>query len=154
MKMQVYLVGNHVIKLCLKEDGTLAAINGLRSQLQFYHELVQSKSSLRNCVPTLIATGILIKDGEEYRVLPWDGTSECPSVNRVEKVGKKRQQDVAEDYKITCRAKWSDSQIEKEETSMGQCNGSVNMRTSKEEEPILWPFLVEKRCEGTNLTQL
>ncbi|CAK9218145.1 unnamed protein product [Sphagnum troendelagicum] len=150
----VYLVGNHVIKLCLKEDGTLAAINGLRSQLQFYHELVQSKSSLRNCVPTLIATGILIKDGEEYRVLPWDGTSECPSVNRVEKVGKKRQQDVAEDYKITCRAKWSDSQIEKEETSMGQRNGSVNMRTSKEEEPILWPFLVEKRCEGTNLTQL
>ncbi|CAK9268959.1 unnamed protein product [Sphagnum jensenii] len=150
----VYLVGNHVIKLCLKEDGTLAAINGLRSQLQFYHELVQSKSSLRNCVPTLIATGILIKDGEEYRALPWDGTSECPSVNRVEKVGKKRQQDVAEDYKITCRAKWSDSQIEKEETSMGQCNGLVNMRTSKEEEPILWPFLVEKRCEGTNLTQL
>ncbi|CAK9871623.1 unnamed protein product [Sphagnum jensenii] len=150
----VYLVGNHVIKLCLKEDGTLAAINGLRSQLQFYHELVQSKSSLRNCVPTLIATGILIKDGEEYRVLPWDGTSECPSVNRVEKFGKKRQQDVAEDDKITCRAKWSDSQIEKEETSMRQCNGSVNMRTSKEEEPILWPFLVEKRCEGTNLTQL
>ncbi len=35
MKMQVYLVGNHVIKLCLKEDGTLAAINGLRSQVTF-----------------------------------------------------------------------------------------------------------------------
>ncbi len=123
-------------------------------QLQFYHELVQSKSSLRNCVPTLIATGILIKDGEEYRVLPWDGTSECPSsVNQFEKVGKKWQQDVPEDDKITCRAKWSDSQIEKEETSMGRC-GSVNMRTLKEEEPILWPFLVEKRCEGTNLTQL
>lgn len=122
-------------------------------QLQFYHELVQSKSSLRNYVPTLIATGILVKDGEEYRVLPWDGTSECPSVNRVEKVGKKRQQDVPEDDKIICRAKWSDSQID-DETSMGRCNGSVNMRTLKEEEPILWPFLVEKRCEGTNLTQL
>jgi hypothetical protein len=35
MEMQVYLVGNHVIKLCLKEDGTLAAINGLWSQVTF-----------------------------------------------------------------------------------------------------------------------
>lgn len=134
-------------------------------QLQFFALLHESDSALKTAIPTLIASGIVFPNANEYKVIAWDGSGGCPVPTEALHGGKKRQRDVIEVDKSRYRAMWSNAEVanasidehhEKSTAGFAAHNSSVPIgeKTSGKWEDLgLWPFLVEKRCEGTNLAQ-
>lgn len=127
-------------------------------QLQFYALLSGSGSELQKSIPSIVASGIVLPNGKGYKVIPWDGSTECPAGIDARNAGKKRQRDEIKFDKSRCRAKWSEVEFARVligennddiEDSLLENNGQENVVVA--EDPILWPFLVQKRCQGNNL---
>ncbi|EPS59334.1 hypothetical protein M569_15473, partial [Genlisea aurea] len=68
----VFLVGNYVIKIFV-EGGLEASLFGLGTEIEFYDLLIDSKSSLKNHIPAILASGIIDCENGSYRLSPWDG---------------------------------------------------------------------------------
>lgn len=130
-------------------------------QLQFYALLSGSGSELRKWIPPIIASGLVLPNGKGYKVIPWDGSAECLASIDARNIGKKRQRGELKFDKSRCRAKWSEAEFARvligennddNENSLLEKNAQESVVVA--EDPILWPFLVQKRCEGTNLDRV
>lgn len=130
-------------------------------QLQFYALLSGSGSELRKSIPSIIASGLVLPNGKGYKVIPWDGSAECLAGIDARNIGKKRQRGEQQFDKSRCRTKWSEAEFAG--VSIGENNddneNSLLEKNAQEsvvvaEDSILWPFLVQKRCEGTNLDRV
>ncbi|BBN10747.1 histone arginine demethylase JMJD6 [Marchantia polymorpha subsp. ruderalis] len=146
----VYLVGEYVIKIYIQEGGPDASIEGLGSELNLYALLKESGSSLQQVIPEFVASGILYPVGDNYKAVSWDGTGDCSLVYKKDMpAGKKRHRDSIKNANLRVRTKWSaNSNALKVLNSTGCESGD------EEEEIKLWPYLITKRCEGTNLSEV
>ncbi|XP_057786261.1 lysine-specific demethylase JMJ21 [Salvia miltiorrhiza] len=68
----VYLIDDYVIKI-FAEGGLEASLYCLGTELEFYSIVHKSNYSLKNYIPSVLASGILLSENGSYRVLPWDG---------------------------------------------------------------------------------
>jgi len=131
-------------------------------QLQFYSLLNKTDSKLRDTIPSLVASGIVLPDGIDYKVLPWDGSGEFPIVHEVPSNGKKRQRDISEVDKSRCRTKWSKTEFSRasidesndDEDSEYPESKNCGRQTAEEEDLIFWPYVVQKRCDGSILDRV
>lgn len=129
-------------------------------QLQFYALLSGSDSELRKSIPSIIASGLVLPNGKGYKVIPWDESAECLAGIDARNIGKKRQRGEVKFDKSRCRTKWSEAEFARvligennddNENSLLENNAQESVVA---QDLILWPFLVQKRCEGTNLDRV
>ncbi|KAG0565056.1 hypothetical protein KC19_8G160000 [Ceratodon purpureus] len=152
----VYLLGDFAIKLCVEEGGPWVAIDGLRSELQFYSLLNKTDSKLKDTIPSLVASGIVLPDDMDYKVQSWDGSGEFPVVYEGQSIGKKRQRDISEFDNSDCRTKLSEAEfarvsIDKNNFDKDPELPESNSCIGEEDGPMFWPYIVQKRCDGSNL---
>lgn len=128
-------------------------------QLQFYSLLNKTDSKLRDSIPSLVASGIVLPDVMDYKVRPWDGSGEFPVIYEAQSMGKKRQRDSLEFDKGRCRTKWSETEFLKvsigknddvEKSELPESESCIG-QSAEEEDPMFWPYIVHKRCDGSNL---
>lgn len=131
-------------------------------QLQFYSYLNKTDSKLRDTIPSLVASGIVLSDGIDYKVQPWDGSGEFPIVHAGPSIGQKRQRADAEVDKSRCRSKLSEIQFagvpiddnNYDEDSEHPESKNCGQKMAEEDDPIFWPYIVQKRCDGSNLDRV
>lgn len=131
-------------------------------QLQFYSLLNKADSKLRDTIPCLVASGIALPDGIDYKVQPWDGSGEFPTVHEVPSIGKKRQRAISAVDRSRCRTKLSETEFgrvsidENNDNEDSEHPESTNCDPQRDEEddPIFWPYVVQKRCDGSILERV
>nr|XP_024381426.1 F-box protein At1g78280-like isoform X2 [Physcomitrium patens] len=149
----VFVVGDFVIKLCVEEGGPWLAIDGLRSELRFYSLLNKTDSKLKDAIPSLVASGIVSPDGKDYKVQPWDGYDDRFTVNETQHIGKKRHRNISEFDKSRCRIKCSETEFVRVSIDDNNevCEYPEKESTEMDDDAIFWPYIVHKRCDGTNM---
>lgn len=120
-------------------------------QLQFYSLLNKTDSKLRDTIPSLVASGIVLPDGIDYKVQPWDGSGEFPIVHEVPSIGQKRQRDISEVDESRCRTKRSETEFTRVSIDKNNDDGR---QMAEEDDPIFWPYVVQKRCDGSILDRV
>ncbi|KAK6116151.1 hypothetical protein DH2020_008420 [Rehmannia glutinosa] len=138
----VYLIDDYVIKI-FAEGGLEASLYGLGTELEFHHLLHNLKSSLKNYIPSVLASGILLFENGSYRVLPWDGRG-IPEVIANSNLISLKQKEV--DYPFGV---WGKKQFEYQNAGRplhesGDCGKSS----------FMWPYIVTKRCSGRIFAEL
>lgn len=131
-------------------------------QLQFYSLLTKTDTKFRDTIPRLVASGIVLPDGIDYKVQPWDGSGEVPIAHDVPIVGKKRQREILELDRSRCKTKCSDSDFarvsfdENNDKEDSEHPGSKNcgQQMAEEDDPIFWPYIVQSRCDGCILERV
>ncbi|KAK4434216.1 F-box protein [Sesamum alatum] len=132
----VYLIDDYAIKI-FAEGGLEASLYGLGTELEFLNVLRNMNSSLKNYIPSVLASGILLLKNGSYKVLPWDGRG-IPEVIASSNLISIKHKEV--DYPFGV---WGKKQFEyqiagKPLHESGNCGKSYSM----------WPYIVTKRCRG------
>ncbi|KAL7085513.1 hypothetical protein ACP275_14G285000 [Erythranthe tilingii] len=138
----VYLMDDYVTKIFV-EGGLEASLYGLGTELEFHHLLSNSTSSLKNYIPSVLASGILVFENGSYRVIPWDGRG-IPEVIASSNLISPQHKEV--DYPFGV---WGKKQFEYQiagtpSHELGNCDKSSSM----------WPYIVTKRCRGKIFAEL
>ena len=128
-------------------------------QLQFYSLLNKTGSKLRDTIPSLVASGIVLPNDMDYKIQPWDGSGEFPVVHEAQSIGKKRQRNISKFEKSMCKTKWSATEFarisidESDYDKYSQLSEPKSCigRSAEKDDPVLWPYIVHKRCDGSNL---
>ncbi|CAL9064525.1 unnamed protein product [Musa banksii] len=123
----VYLVSDYVIKL-FAEGGLNSSIHSLGTELQFYHLLQHTNSSLKDHVPEVFASGLLSEENGFLKIFPWDGKGVPDVIANCKLIG-----DCMKDsfpFGI-----WSKKKIELADAGSIPCTK-------------MWPYIVTKRCKG------
>jgi hypothetical protein len=128
-------------------------------QLQFY-SLNKTDSKLRDTIPSLVASGVVLPEDMDYKVQSWDGSGEFPVVLEAQSIGKKRQRDISELDKSECRTKLSETEFARvsihkndgdEDSELPESKSCNGQSAEKGDDPIFWPYIVHKRCDGSNM---
>ncbi|GFP93353.1 F-box protein at1g78280 [Phtheirospermum japonicum] len=132
----VYLIGDYVIKIFV-EGGVEASLYGLGTELEFHNLLSNQNSSLKNCIPSVLASGILLFENGSYRVLTWDGRGIPEVIASTNLVSLKPKED---DYPFGV---WGKKQFEYQ-------NAGKPLHESVDcgQRSSMWPYIVTKKCSG------
>lgn len=122
-------------------------------QLRFYSLLNKTDSKLKDAIPSLVASGIVSPDGKDYKVQPWDGYDDRFTVNETQHIGKKRHRNISEFDKSRCRIKCSETEFVRVSIDDNNevCEYPEKESTEMDDDAIFWPYIVHKRCDGTNM---
>ncbi|XP_024388879.1 lysine-specific demethylase JMJ21 isoform X3 [Physcomitrium patens] len=152
----VYFVGDFVIKLCVEEGGPWVATDGLRTELQFYSLLNETGSPLKDTIPSLVASGIVLPDGKDYKVEPWNGYEDCSRVVEAHSVGMKRSRNISKLDKSRYRTNCSEAELAKVsiDDNAKDAEYNENQITGLNDETVFWPYIVHKRRDGTNMDRV
>ncbi|KAL6578361.1 hypothetical protein OROMI_010689 [Orobanche minor] len=132
----VYLIGDYVMKI-FAEGGLEASLYCLSTELEFYNLLDNLNSSLKNCIPSVLASGIVVFENGSYRVSPWDGRY-LPEVIANSNLISIKQKEVDFPFGV-----WGKKQFEYEIAGKPLHElGDGGKRT------LMWPYIVTKRCRG------
>ncbi|KAL8030270.1 hypothetical protein ABFX02_14G275400 [Erythranthe guttata] len=138
----VYLMDDCVTKIFV-EGGLEASLYGLGTELEFHHLLNNSTSSLKNYIPSVLASGILVFENGSYRVIPWDGRG-IPEVIASSNLITPLHKEV--DYPFGV---WGKKQFEYQIAGTPS-HESANCGKSSS----MWPYIVTKRCRGKIFAEL
>lgn len=138
----VYLIEENVIKIYV-EGGLESSLHCLSTELEFYNLLKQVKSSLKEYVPDVLASGFISLDNGSCTVVPWDG---------------KGVPDVIADFKPinencngygTSFGLWRKKlfDIKKAEFPVSEISSSSGSKK-------IWPYIVTRRCKGKMFAEL
>nr|XP_043615295.1 F-box protein At1g78280 [Erigeron canadensis] len=139
----VYLVGDNVVKIFV-EDGLEASLHALGTELEFYSLMQKSDCTLKNHVPNILASGIvLLKDGT-YKIMPWDGKG-VPDI-----IAKHRTMVLGTftDHEYPFGI-WSKKQFEYRKAGM-----SLEELAKAGGHSNIWPYIITKRCKGKIFAEL
>ncbi|XP_077249906.1 transferases, transferring glycosyl groups isoform X2 [Tasmannia lanceolata] len=131
----VYLIGDHAIKIYV-EGGLESSIHSLGTELEFYGLLSKVKSPLRDHIPEVLASGILVHENDSYRTMPWDGKGVPDAISMGNFIFGNHMGD-GFSFGV-----WSKTQFEFEKA--GNKNGPSNSTASTR----TWPYIITKRCKG------
>ncbi|XP_051118418.1 lysine-specific demethylase JMJ21 [Andrographis paniculata] len=139
----VYVVDDYVIKI-FAEGGLETSLYCLGTELEFHNLLNKLNSSLKNHIPTVLASGILIYENGSRRALPWDGRGILDVVTTSNSVSI-RYNEV--DYAFGV---WGKKLFEHE------IAGKLPLHelTNSEKSSSVWPYIVTEKCEGKIFTEL
>ncbi|KAG8369197.1 hypothetical protein BUALT_Bualt15G0126100 [Buddleja alternifolia] len=138
----VYLVDDYVIKIFV-EGGLEASLYGLGTELEFHSLLQTLNFSLKNYIPSVLASGILLSENGSYRVLPWDGSSIPEVISSSNLISMKNEE---ADYPFGV---WGKKQFEYQQAGRSLLkSGNCGKSTS------IWPYIVTKRCRGKIFAEL
>ncbi|XP_042493382.1 F-box protein At1g78280-like isoform X2 [Macadamia integrifolia] len=132
----VFLVDGYVIKIYV-EGGLESSIHGLGTELEFYSLLYKVNSSLKDHIPSVLASGILIYENGSYKTVPWDGNGVPDVITKCNLVpGKSAENGFP--FGV-----WSKQQFEYREAGI-PIHELVNPVASTK----IWPYIITRRCEG------
>lgn len=100
-------------------------------------------SPLKNYIPGVLASGILLFENGLYTVFPWDGKGipeVIASCNFISIIHKKT------DFPFGV---WSKKQFECQNAGMSPCESGNSGKCS-----LIWPYIVTKRCRGKIYAEL
>ncbi|GER40263.1 bifunctional arginine demethylase andlysyl-hydroxylase JMJD6 [Striga asiatica] len=132
----VYLIGDYVVKI-FAEGGLEASLYGLGTELEFQNLLNHQNSSLKNCIPSVLESGILVSENGSYRVFPWDGRG-IPEVIASSNLISVNQTDVDYPFGVLGKKQFEYQNAGKPLHNSGDCSKSS----------FMWPYIVTKRCRG------
>ncbi|KAM7516848.1 hypothetical protein LguiA_006431 [Lonicera macranthoides] len=138
----VYLVCDNVIKIYV-EDGLEASLNALGTELEFYSLLSKFDSPLKNHVPGVLASGILVQENGAYTIVPWDGKG-VPDV--IAKCNMNPAKGTEVDFPFGV---WNKKQFEYSKSGMSIFE-SINSGACSS----IWPYIVTERCKGKILAEI
>lgn len=166
MSRQVYLIGDSVIKIYV-EGGLESSVHSLATevthsiaiilflffsfcftsyklyslslQLEFYGLVEKVKSPLRDHIPDILASGIVLHENGSYRTVPWDGKA-VP--DEIAKCGLIFGNCITEGFPLGV---WSKQlfQFQQDGRLMPDDRHTNSIASTK-----IWPYTVTKRCEG------
>ncbi|WOH02607.1 hypothetical protein DCAR_0521996 [Daucus carota subsp. sativus] len=137
----VYLVADNVIKIYV-EDGLEASLHSIGTELEFYSLLCEYGSSLKNHIPDVLASGIVIFERGSYKVKPWNGKGLPDIMDECDLNLDNISRDVDFPFGI-----WSKKQFEYR-------NAGTSEPSHFRGHPSVWPYIVTKRCKGKLLSEL
>lgn len=106
-------------------------------QLEFYNLVHKLDSSLKNCIPSVLASGILFSENGSYKVLPWDGQG-MPELIASSSVTSINHEDVDYPFGLWAKKKFEYENAGRPWSELGYC-----AKTS-----VVWPYIVTRRCRG------
>ncbi|KAK4489957.1 hypothetical protein RD792_000611 [Penstemon davidsonii] len=138
----VYLVAENVIKV-FAEGGLEASLYCLGTELEFHNLLHTLDSPLKNYIPTVVASGILLYENGSYRVLPWDGSSIPVGIDSSNLISIMHKE-VEYPFGV-----WGKKQFEYEKAGRPSYESEISGKSS-----LIWPYIVTKRCRGKIYAEL
>lgn len=125
-------------------------------QLQFYSLLNETGSPLKDTIPSLVASGIVLPDGKDYKVEPWNGYEDCSRVVEAHSVGMKRSRNISKLDKSRYRTNCSEAELAKVsiDDNAKDAEYNENQITGLNDETVFWPYIVHKRRDGTNMDRV
>ncbi|XP_043689976.1 F-box protein At1g78280-like [Telopea speciosissima] len=132
----VFLIDGYVIKIYV-EGGLEFSIHGLGTELEFYSLLYKVNCSLKDHIPSVLGSGILIYENGSYTTVPWDGNG-VPDV--IAKCNLVPGKSVADGYPFGV---WSKQQFEYREAGI-----SIHELVNSVACTKIWPYIITRRCEG------
>ncbi|XP_071710088.1 lysine-specific demethylase JMJ21 [Rutidosis leptorrhynchoides] len=138
----VYLVGDNVVKIFV-EDGLQASLHALGTELEFYNLMQKSESTLKNHVPTILASGIVCLENGVYNITPWNGKG-VPDVIANHSIVREAFPDTEYPFGI-----WSKKQFEYKKAGM-----PLDELVSSGGHSNTWPYIITKRCKGKIFAEL
>lgn len=97
---------------------------------------------MKNYIPSVLASGILLSENGKYRVLPWDGRG-IPEVINSSKFISIQHEEVDYPFGLWAKKKFEYQNAGKPLHESGNCaNSSV------------WPYIVTRRCRGKIFAEL
>lgn len=136
----VYLVADNVIKIYV-EDGLEASLHSIGTELEFYCLLRAYGSSLKNHIPDVLTSGIVIFESGSYKVKLWDGKGFPDIIAECNGNLDNISRDIDFPFGI-----WSKKQFEYRKAGLQDTSPSGHL--------TIWPYIVTKRCEGKLLSEL
>lgn len=113
-------------------------------QLEFHHLLHNSNSSLKNYIPSVFASGILLLEKESYRVLPWDGRGIPEEVIASSDLTSGIHKEVDFPFGVRGKKQFEYQIAGRPLHELGSCGKSS----------LMWPYIVTKRCSGKIFAEL
>ncbi|PWA69426.1 transferase, transferring glycosyl group [Artemisia annua] len=138
----VYLVGDNVVKIFV-EDGLEASLHALGTELEFYSLMQKSECTLKDHVPTIMASGIVFLENESFKIVPWDGKG-VPDVIANHSIIQETIADTEYPFGI-----WSKKQFEYRKAGM-----SLEEMVGSSGHSSIWPYIITKRCKGKIFAEL
>ncbi|KAL8487909.1 hypothetical protein ACS0TY_024268 [Phlomoides rotata] len=138
----VYLINDRVIKI-FAEGGLESSLYGLGTELEFYNLLHKLNSSLKNYIPPVLASGILLFENGSYRVLPWDGRGIPEVIASCDLISIKHNE---VDYPFGV---WG-----KKEFEYQNAGRPLHEFGNHGKNYLMWPYIVTKRCRGEIFAEL
>ncbi|KAL0322891.1 UNVERIFIED_CONTAM: F-box protein [Sesamum angustifolium] len=138
----VYLIDDYAIKI-FAEGGLEASLYGLGTELEFLNVLHNLNSSLKNYIPSVLASGILLLKNGSYEVLPWDGRG-IPEVVASSNLISIKHKEVDYPFGVWGKKQFEYQTAGKPLHESGSCGKSYSM----------WPYIVTKRCRGKIFAEL
>ncbi|KAH6816982.1 transferase [Perilla frutescens var. frutescens] len=138
----VYLVDDYVIKIFV-EGGLEASLYCLGTELEFYNSVHKLNSSMKNYIPSVLASGILLSENESYRVLPWDGRG-TPEVISSSNVTSIKHEEADYPFGLWAKKKFEYQNAGRPLHELGNCAKTSSM----------WPYIVTRRCRGKIFAEL
>ncbi|KAL0392363.1 UNVERIFIED_CONTAM: F-box protein [Sesamum radiatum] len=138
----VYLIDDYAIKI-FAEGGLEASLYGLGTELEFLNVLHNLNSSLKNYIPSVLASGILLLKNGSYKVLPWDGRG-IPEVVASSNLISIKHKEVDHPFGVWGKKQFEYQTAGKPLHESGSCGKSYSM----------WPYIVTKRCRGKIFAEL
>ncbi|CAA0840479.1 F-box protein [Striga hermonthica] len=132
----VYLTGDYVVKI-FAEGGLEASLYGLGTELEFHNLLNNQNSSIKNYIPSVLASGILVSEHGSFRVFPWDGRG-IPEVITSSNLLSVHQTEADYPFGVWGKKEFEYQNAGKQLHESGDCSKSSYM----------WPYIVTERCRG------
>ncbi|KAJ4965124.1 hypothetical protein NE237_016973 [Protea cynaroides] len=132
----VFLIDDYVIKIYV-EGGLESSIHGLGTELEFYSLLHKANCSLKDHIPNVLASGILLYENGSYTIVPWDGNG-VPEV--IAKCNLVPGKSTGDGFPFGV---WSKQQLEYREAGIPFHDLVKSVACTK-----IWPYIITRRCEG------
>ncbi|XP_068641349.1 lysine-specific demethylase JMJ21 [Aristolochia californica] len=135
----VYLIGDYVIKIYV-EDGLECSILSLGCELEFYDVISEVKSPLRNHIPDILGSGIVICENGSYKIIPWNSKGVPDLITKYDLSLGLSLMDGFHPLGV-----WRKNQfVLRNVGNLQRSNGS----SDRSECAKIWPYVITKRCKG------
>lgn len=106
-------------------------------QLEFHNLLHKLNSSLKNYIPNVLASGILIYESGLYRVLPWDGRG-IPDIISSSNLMSIKHKKIDYPFGVWGKKLFEHQIAGRSLHESGNCDNIS----------LMWPYIVTKKCKG------
>lgn len=112
-------------------------------QLEFYNLVHKLDSSLKNYIPSVLASGILFSENGSYRLLPWDGRG-MPELVASSSVTSIKHEECDYPFGLWAKKKFEYQNAGRPLSELGSCAKAS----------VVWPYIVTRRCKGKMFAEL
>lgn len=112
-------------------------------QLEFHNLLQRLNSPLKNYIPSVLASGILLYENGSYIVIPWDGRS-MPDRIAISNLMPLKHNEGEFPFGVWGKKQFEHQMAGSSSYKSRNCNNNC----------LIWPYIVTKRCQGKIFAEL